>query len=150
MSTTSNPFDMFETDNSLETQGIIVDYGQFWIKIGRIDVPGTPFATFMTEKMRPYTRAIQLGEMDNKIAEEILREGFAKYLTFAWGSKEHGDGVMVGRPNLKTKKPVAIEFTPENIIDVYKTLPKLFQDLLEQSRDFTNFRKAKVETDAGN
>lgn len=150
MSTTSNPFDMFETDDSLETQGIVVDYGQFWFKIGRIDVPNTPFSTFMTEKMRPYTRAIQLGEMDNKIAEEILREGFAKYLTFGWGSKVHGDGVMVGRPDPKTKEPARIEFTPENVIDLYKQLPKIFQDLLEQSKDFTNFRKAKVEVDAGN
>lgn len=150
MSSTSNPFDMFETDEKLEHDGVVVDYGQYWFKIGRIDVPNTPFTNFMTEKMRPYTRAIQLGEMDNTIAENLLREGFAKYLTLSWGSKEHGEGVMVGRMDPETKKPTKLDFTVDNVIDVYKTLPKLFQDLLEQSKDFTNFRKAKVEVDAGN
>lgn len=147
---TSNPFDMFETDDKLEAEGITVDYGQFWFKIARLDVPGTPFSAFMTEKMRPYTRAIQLGEMDNKIAEEILREGFARYVTLGWGSQLYGDGVMVGRPDPETKEPARIEFTPDNVVDLYKQLPRIFQDLLEQSKDFTNFRKAKVEIDAGN
>lgn len=144
MSKTSNPFDMFETDESLEREGIVVDYGQFWVKIGRMDAPNTPFTAFMTEKMRPYTRAIQLGEMDNKIAEEILREGFAKHLVQGWGSKKHGDGVMVGRED------VELAFTSDNVVDVFKALPQLFQDLLEQSRNFANFRKAKVDIDAGN
>ena len=144
MSKTATPFDMFETDESLEREGIVVDYGQFWFRVGRLDVPGTPFAAFMTEKMRPYTRAIQLGQMDDKIAEDILREGYARYLTLGWGSTKHGDGKMVGRDE------AAIDFSPENVADLYKQLPRIFQDLLEQSKDFTKFRKAKVEVDAGN
>lgn len=140
----SSPFDIFEVDESLETKGIKVDYGQFWFLVGRIDKANTPFARFMTEKMRPYTRAVQLGEMDNKVAEAIVREGFAKHLTLAWGSTKYGDGKMVAKDGSE------IEFTPENVEQLYKDLPALFEDILAQSKNFTNFRKARAEIDAGN
>lgn len=144
MAEITSPFDIFEVDENLETKGIKIDYGQFWFQVGRIDKANTPFSRFMTEKMRPYTRAVQLGEMDNKVAEAIVREGFAKHLTLAWGSLAHGDGKMVA------KDGSAIDFTPENVEQLYKDLPALFEDILSQSKSFTNFRKARAEIDSGN
>jgi hypothetical protein len=139
-----SPFDIFEVDEHLETDGITVDYGPFWFRIGRIDKAGTPFARYMTEKLRPYTRAIQLGEMDPKVAEALTREAFAKFLTYAWGSQAHGDGKMVA------KDGKAIAFTPENVEQLFKTLPALFEDLLGESKKMGNFRKLRTEEDAGN
>lgn len=144
MSEFNSPFDVFDVDENLETKGIRVDYGPFWFQVGRMDKGGTPFARFMTEKLRPYTRAIQLGEMDNKVAEALTREGFSKHLVYAWGSKQHGDGKMVGRDGK------AIPFTPENVEQLFADLPALFEDLLNESKKMVNFRKARTEIDAKN
>lgn len=139
-----SPFDIFDMDEDLETKGITVDYGPFWFRVGRMDKAGTPFARFLTEKLRPYTRAIQLGEMDPKVAEAITREGFAKHLVYAWGSKDLGDGKIAG----KDGKP--LEFNPENVEELFRQLPALLEDLLNESRKAQNFRKARAEEDAGN
>lgn len=139
-----SPFDFFEMDEVRETDGVVIDYGPFWFKIGRLDRAGTPFARFMTEKMRPYTRAIQLGEMDAKVAEALTREGFAKHLVYAWGSKAFGDGKIAG----KDKKP--LDFSPENVEELFKQLPALFEDLLGEAKKADNFRKTRTEIDAGN
>lgn len=140
-----SPFDVFDLDENLETtKGIRVDYGPFWFQVGRMDKAGTNFARFMTEKLRPFTRAIQLGEMDNKVAEALTREGFAKHLVYAWGSKEFGDGKMVGRDGK------AIAYSAENVERLFEELPALFEDLLNESKKMVNFRKARAEIDAGN
>lgn len=144
MADIKSPFDMFDMDEKKEQEGVKVDYGPFWFRISRMDKGGTPFAHFMTEKFRPYTRAIQLGEMDAKIMEAITREGFAKHLVLSWGSLEHGDGKMPGRG----KK--VLDFTPENVEQLFKDLPALFEDLLGEAKNARNFRKAKAEIDAGN
>lgn len=141
----NNPFALFETDEALEkTQGIRIDYGAFYFQIGRMDVPGTPFAAYMREQMRPYDRAIALGQMDDKVSEGIMLGGFSKFMVFGWGSKEHGDGFMVGRDGSP------IPFSAENVAALLRDLPQLFMDLLNQSRSFTHFRKAGLDADAGN
>lgn len=151
MANITSPFDMFDVDEQLEEKGIRVDYGPFWFQIGRIDKAGTPFARFMTEAFRPYTRAIQLGEMDNKIAEALTREGFAKHLVFAWGSVEVKDGEKIEHPGkMPGKDGKLLDFTPENVEELFKQLPALFNDLLAESKNMRNFRKARAEIDAGN
>lgn len=140
----SNPFDMFGTDQDLEQRGVRIDYGAFWFQVARIDAPNSKFSVALRDRLKPYRRAIELGEMDEKVAERISTETFAETAVTAWGSTAHGDGKMVGRNN------EALEFSSENVAMVLKGAPDLFKDLLVQARDLTHYRRIAAEEDAGN
>lgn len=140
----NNPFDMFGTDPVLEAKGIRIDYGAFWFLISRIDAPNAPFAAAIRSAMKPYRRAIELGEMDDKVLEAKTIETFASTAILGWGSLEHGEGRMTAQDGS------AIEFSHEAVLSMLKTVPDLFRDLFTQSRDLTNFRKLNAEEDAKN
>lgn len=139
-----SPYDIFGTDPSLEVTGIRIDYGSFYFQIARAGGENTKFRTIVREKMAPYQRAIELGEMDEKVALKVTGEAFAESVVLGWGSPEFGEGKVPGRDG----KPV--DFSVEACKQMFADLPEMLDDLMKQATKLANFRKAAAADDAGN
>jgi hypothetical protein len=142
-----SPYDVFETDESLEREGIIVDYGDFYFKVARAGGANTKFREHVRAKLAPYQRAIELGEMSEELAQRLTGESFAETVVITWGVTVNGkrkDGAIPGRDG----KPVA--FSVEACKQLFRDLPAQLDDLMSQSTKLANFRKVNAKDDAGN
>lgn len=142
--TTSNPYSMFETDPDLEKNGIKVDYGHFWWVIARAGGANRRWERAIERVTRPLRRAIATETLENEVGKEALRKAFVEACVIGWGSKKHGDGVMVGKDN----EPIT--FTKENVAKQLTDLDWLFQDLRETANKAALYRKVLQEHDEKN
>lgn len=138
-------YKMFGTDETKEQEGIVLNYSDiFWLRISRAGGSNEHYKKVLTEKLRPYRRAIQTEAITNEMSEKLLREAAAEGLVLAWGSKKYGDGKM------PAKTGEAMDFTVDNVVRFFTDLPDIFQDVQEQAGKVSLFRLTEVEADAGN
>lgn len=144
----SSPFDMFSTDKSKESDGIVLNYSDvFWIKITRAGGANEHYKRILTEKLRPYRRAIQTETIDEAASARLLREAVAEGVVQGWGTGVYpeGSGFIPGPRN---EGPIG--FSAENVASVFERLPELFNDVYEQASKVSLFRTTEAEVDAGN
>ena len=136
-------YTLFKTNESFETDGVWIEYGQneagdpIRIKIARAGGQNVTFNKALEKASRPYKKAIQMGTLDNKSADNIYKEVFAETVVLDWMNIEDAKG-----------KP--IEFKKENVLKLFGDLPDLFADLREQATDISIFREEVMEEDLGN
>ena len=131
-------YDMFETDDGLETKGIIVDYGSAGkFLVARAGGSNTRYSKAVEALMRPHRRQFDLGTLDPEIALEVAREVFATTIILSW------EGV-------RNRERELIPFTKENCIMVLTDLPEVFMDLQDFSSKAANFLIADLEGDSKN
>jgi hypothetical protein len=143
----TNPFDMFETDKSREVEGIVLNYSDvFWVKVARAGGSNDRYKSIMTEKLRPFRRAIQTDTIDEATSARVMREAVAEGLVLDWGTGIYpaGAGSIPGRDG----QPIA--FTVENVVRVFNDLPDFFADVYEQAGKVASFRAMELETDGKN
>lgn len=148
----TNPFDMFQTDKSKETDGIVLNYSDvFWIKITRAGGSNEHYKRILTEKLRPFRRAIQTETIDESASARLLREAVAEGLILGWGTGIYpsGAGHIPSSPK-SSFGGEPIPFTPENAVKLFEELPDLFNDVYEQANKVSLFRTTEAEADAGN
>lgn len=138
-----NLYNTFETDKSLERDGIVLDYGfnsknePIQIRIARAGGANAKFAKVLENKMKPYKRAIANDTMDNKVAEKLLVEAYADAVVISWNGVEDREGT-------------ALDFTRDNVVKVLTDLPDLFMDIQSQSQKSALFRAELREAEQGN
>lgn len=136
-------YNTFETDKSLERDGIVLDYGfnsknePIQIRIARAGGANAKFAKVLEQKMKPYKRAIANDTMDNKVAEKLLVEAYADSVILDWTGVEDREGT-------------ALDFNRENVVKVLTDLPDLFMDIQSQSQKSALFRAELREAEQGN
>lgn len=148
-----DPYKMFGTDADLEKNGIKLDYGTFFIIIGRAGGANKKFSNLLAAKMKPHRRAIQTDTLDDKVAEKLVLEAYSEGVIFGWGYYEFGenDAIKTVHTGLfPSEDGGTLEFNRENVIKVMTALPDLFRDVKEQAEKVSLFRKEVVEADAGN
>jgi len=141
-----SPYDMFATDPSKETDGIIINYSdQFWLKVSRAGGANSKFKKVLADKLRPHRRAIQTETLSEETADRLLREAVVDGLLLGWGTGVYpeGAGSIPGRDG-----PMA--FSRENALALFSDLPELFRDVYEQASRAAAFRAGEAEQDAGN
>jgi hypothetical protein len=144
----TSPFDMFATDKAKEADGIVLNYSDvFWIKIGRAGGSNDRYKSIMTEKLRPYRRAIQTDTIDEAASTRVMREAVAEGIVQEWGTGVYpnGKGFI---PGPRGQEPIG--FSVDNIVKVFEQLPDLFTDVYEQANKVSLFRSTEIEADAGN
>lgn len=144
----TNPFDMFQTDRSKESEGIVLNYSDaFWIKITRAGGSNEHYKRILAEKLKPFRRAIQTDTIDEAASARLLREAVAEGLIMDWGTGiyPNGPGFI---PNRSGGDPIA--FNVPNAVQLFTDLPDLFNDIYEQASKVSLFRVTEVEADAGN
>lgn len=136
-------YNTFETDKSLERDGIVLDYGfnsknqPIQIRIARAGGANTKFAKVLEQKMKPYKRAIANDTMDNKVAEKLLVEAYA-------------DAVVLGWEGVEDREGSPLEYNRDNVVKVLTDLPDLFIDIQQQSQKSALYRAELREAEQGN
>lgn len=131
-------YSMFGTDHEMEKRGMIVDFGSAGkILIARAGGANSAFAKVFEAKTRPHRRSIDLGIMDDKLANELLMAAFAETVVLGW-------------EGIKNKKGKLIPFNKKNAIELFTDLPDLFIAVREEAVKMANFKTLEIEDDSGN
>jgi hypothetical protein len=139
-----SPYAVFETDKSVEQNGVKVDYGSFYFQVARAGGANTRFRDVFRQRMAPHKRALATETMNDDLADKISLEVFAETVVLGWGSKKHGEGVMTARDGS------GLSFTIDNVKQVFADLPELARDIMQQAQSLALFRSAIAGADAKN
>lgn len=142
---------LFKTDKKIETEGVILDYGETRIRVARAGGANKPYLKALDKATKPLRRAIATGAVSDDRATTILREVYAKTIILNWETKR-GDQWLVGidPEDLGVEGAELQPVTPENIVAVFENLPDLFNDVRQQAESMTLFRSELDEAAAGN
>lgn len=139
-------YDNFQTDVTMERDGIILDYGDFRVTVARAGGANKQYLKLLEVKTRPHQRAIQAGLLDNDRSLAILREAYAETVIRNWEVRQEDKWVQ----GIESQDGSLLPFTRENVLATFHKLPDLFQDIMEQAGRGTLFRAALREQAAGN
>ncbi len=147
-------YDTFETDAELEKKGVILDYGDFRVRIAFAGGSNKKHVAYSEKKFKPLRHAINSGAIDNDRASLVLYDIYAETIILDWETKvgkiegTDEDNWVVG---IEPKGGGdLLPVTKPNIIQTFKNLPALFNDIKVQAESISNFRTKEMEDDSGN
>lgn len=142
---------LFGTDNNLEKNGVLLDYGDFSILIARAGGSNQKYNKVLERKSKPHQRAIANDTFDSELASKILMETYAETVVLGW------TGVMVsdlGETEASGDEPVGedqpLAFSKANAILLFEAYPDLYLDIQQQATKMTLFRNEMVGDAAKN
>jgi hypothetical protein len=131
-------YEKFATDKKAEQEGIMLDYGDgLEIRIARAGGSNIKFEKVVQQKFKKYDRLLKNDLLETEQMREVMREVLAETVVLGW----NGVTDKEGNP---------LTFNKENCIQLFKNLPDLFEDVLEQSRKSALFKQTLLEAEAGN
>lgn len=138
-----NLFKTFKTNSTLESDGIWLEYGQnskgqpIRIRIARAGGSNVRFAKVMERLTRPHKKSLELGVLDNAVAQKLFQDGYAEAVVLDW------EGV-------EDENDQPIPFSKEAVVKLFQDLPDLFRDIKEQADNSMLFREHLRSSDLGN
>ena len=123
-------YEMFETDTSLENEGVWFQFGFGDFKLAYVGGE-QGFQNEYAERMRPHAEAQARKMLDPEIHRKILVECYAKHILKDWRDVKGPSG--------------EIPFSEENAIKLLLDLPRLFDILRDAAMNFANYRKIYAE-----
>lgn len=136
-------FKTFKNDETLEQQGILIQYGENSkglmeaFRIARAGGTNQRFLKAMERATKPYRRQIQTETIDPKVSKRLYMEAFVDTVLLGWENIEGADGAP-------------LDFNRDNAIKLFTDLPDLFLDLSEQAGKQALFRAEVQDADSGN
>lgn len=150
----------FKTNDKLEVDGIVIDYGDARIRIARAGGANKKFTRLLDVRTKPYRRAIASGSMDNDRALDIMKGVFAEVIVLGWETNTGTDeepiwetGIDSEDAGVEMEDPLDTSLLPvnkDNVLKVFRQLPDLFLDLQSQAQSSTLYRAELDEAAAGN
>lgn len=137
----ANPYEMFETSEELEQQGIVLDYGDFRIRIAHAGGSNKKYGKTLTRRLRPFEKQISAGTADDEVLSKIIREVFCETVVLGFEVKAE-KGYVDGVP---TKDGKVNPYNSGEVNRLFIELPKLYQDVKKQAEDFALFRVVEEE-----
>ncbi len=129
-------YELFETDTTMEQQGIVVDFGDYGkFKIARAGASNIKYTDSFKTRYKPYQKLVRQNKMPESVAQKLLIEVYADAIILAW------EGVY-------DRKLKPIPYTRANVVQVMTDLPDLFSQILTESQNADLYRKEFIE-DAG-
>jgi hypothetical protein len=132
-----NPYALFASDKTAETQGIDLDYGPFRITIARAGGSNRKYSLVFERVVGPHRLAIQNGTFDEDASVRLLAQVYAEAIILGWSGVTDAQG-----------QP--LEFNTDNCVKLLTDLPDLFSDIQAQAGKAANFRASAVEDAAKN
>lgn len=137
---------VFKGDENLEQSGVLLQYGTVkrdgkdvpvTIRIARAGGSNKAFDKVFARLTKPYKRLIQADMLDPKVGQRLMREAYAETVILGW-------------ENVQNSEDAFLEFTKENVIELFEELPDLFTDVVTQANTAALFRAELIEADAKN
>ena len=139
-------YDVFETDEDLETSGIWLDYGDFRVKIASANQGNKKYVKYAEKALKPVRKAMQAGAISNERSMTLMADIYAKTVVIDWETAVDGQMQKGIEQRNGDISPVNYETVKQAFLD----LPNLFIDIQEQANSIANFRKAELEDESGN
>lgn len=133
----------FGTNKEAESKGVSIEFGVNDDKsviafiVSRSGKSNKKYAKALEAATKPYRRQIQLGTMDDELANKIYMEVFISTVLKGW-------------ENVQDEKGKSMAFTKDNAVKLFTDLPELYEELQLKAADFTTFRDESREDDAKN
>lgn len=137
----ANVYEMFETNKDLEQKGIIVDYGQFRVRLAHAGGSNKKYKDLLDAKLKPYERQMNAQIMDDEVGTQILREVYAATIVLDFEVKNEDGTYTQGVPSKDGVTP----FSTKEVIRLFVELPVLFIDLKKQAENFALYRTVLQE-----
>lgn len=129
-------FSKFKTDSTKEEEGVWVDYESgFRVKIARIGNP--KFKEFMLKKSKPHMRKLQSGNIDNDLADGLMKEAIARTILVDW------EGLLDDQDQ-------PIPFSQETALDLMKESNDFYQEIFQMANERELFQIEDLEGAKGN
>lgn len=119
---------VFKTNQTFEKEGVdfaVNDKTSF--RIRRFNASNPRVKSAMATYYKPYARQIELGTMPQEKSDEIMIKLFIDVCLVSWEGVEDENG-----------KPIPM--TKENALELFKSLPDLFQSLYAHANNFENYK----------
>ena len=147
-------YELYKTDSSVEKSGkeLLFADGQIKVKLCRAGGSNQKFEKILAANSKPYRRAIQAELISNEKANELLMATYAEAIVQSWETLvEKEDGTEGYREGLYLEGNDELQpATKENILKVFKALPDLFKEMVEEANKITNYRNYEKEEDSKN
>lgn len=135
-------FDMFETDEGVETMGVLLRYGPtIRILVARAGGANKPFERLVKNLTKPHRqmlKAVQSGngsDADAEVLEAIMQEAYAKTVVRGW------EGVQL------EKNGPMVECTPENVLALFRKIPQMWIDIRDFASNYINYLAVSEDTE---
>ena len=142
-------YDVFETDEDMESGGIWIDYGEFRVKIASAGQGNKKFVAYSERALKPVRKAIQAGALSNERSRVLMSDVYAKTIIIGWQCRQGENDEWVNGIEQRGSDEL-LEVNYDNIKKTLLALPNLFTDLQEQANSISNFRHEEFEDDAKN
>lgn len=140
-------YDTFETDSTMEQEGVFLDYGDFKVRIAHAGQGNSKYVRYAEKKLKPVRRAMEAGALGNERSMAIMIDIYSKTIVLDWMVRDpEGDW----KSGIESRDGKILPFTEENVAETLRALPNLFLDIQQQASSIANFRKAELEEDSGN
>lgn len=143
-------YDIFETDQNLESDGVWFDYGSFRVKCAAAGQGNSEYVKYAEKKLKPIRRALDAGTVNDARARNIMIDIYSKTVIKEWEVKESDEENAAWKPGIHSKDGSILEVTRENVESALRALPRLFTDLQEQCGLMSNYQTEDLEEDSGN
>ena len=136
-------FKQFETNKTAEQDGIWVEYGPNedgtvpGFKIARAGKSNKKWAKAIERATKPHRRLMELGTLDNAVAEKLMRGVFVEAILIDWR-------------NVRDKDGKELQLNKVNAENLFEALPELYDDLNDKANKAAMFRDEALETEAKN
>lgn len=144
---TMSLFKNFKTDPNAEKNGVLIEYGEFRLRLARIGGSNTDFAKRYEELMKPYRRVPKdqlKADVQEKIVTTVFTETVIKPNT--WQTLVDGEWV----DGIESESGEIIPATAENMAKILLELPDLYNALFKEANSITNFLAEARQEDAKN
>lgn len=149
-----SPFAAFETDPSVERDGIKLDYGAFYFRVARAGGANSRFRDVLRQRMAPHKRAVATETMNDDLADKISIDVFAETVILGWGRPaKDKDGKPTGKDEegvITWRDGTDRDYSVDSVKELFRLLPDLARDVMVQAQSAALFRSAIADIDAGN
>jgi len=139
---------LFKMDTVMEKEGIIIDYGDFRVRIARAGGSNQKFSKVFQAKMKPLRRQIDTDTLDEKVAARVMAEAYAEAVILDMDILQKDGTYKSGIKVTDDGKPLPV--TKENVVKVLVDYPEFFRDLQNQANQVGLYRTAALEEDVKN
>lgn len=143
-------YDTFETDQSLEANGVWLDYGDFRILLASAGQGNKNYVRYAEKKLKPVRRALESGALSNERSQALMADIYSKTIILAWETMRGEDDKAKMTSGIESKDGKLLPFNEANVEATLLALPRLFMDLQEQAASLANFRKGELEEEGKN
>lgn len=140
-------YDQFQTDENMEREGVLLDYGDFKIRIAYAGGANKKYLNYAEVKLKPLSRGIKAGTISNERANAVMLDIFARTVVLDWFTRKEKENFVQG---IEGPDGDILPFNEDNVKMTLTALPKLFADIQDQANQMSNFRQEVLEDEAKN